>query len=117
MGRNRLIYSLAEAGRRRGVRRERRHARRALENLKAGWVPLFVREDPDAPDGNREFLDAGGLPITPDELDGDSLLERLGERPQLDYQPTLDETPGSTTSSAKRNERHRRERVHDAWHG
>jgi DNA processing protein len=94
MGRNRLIYALAEAavvvasGESGGTRAG------ALENLKAGWVPLFVRDDSDAPDGNRELLDAGGLPITRDELDGDSLLERLGERPGVDYQPTLDEAAG-----------------------
>lgn len=94
MGRNRLIYSLAEAavvvasGDTGGTRAG------ALENLKAGWVPLFVRDDPDAPAGNRELLDAGGLPITRDELDGDSLLERLRERPAADYQPTLEEAAG-----------------------
>jgi predicted Rossmann fold nucleotide-binding protein DprA/Smf involved in DNA uptake len=94
MGRNRLIYSLADAavvvasGESGGTRAG------ALENLKAGWVTLFVREDSDAPDGNRELLDAGGLPITRDDLDDDSLLERLRERPAVDYQPTLDEAAG-----------------------
>ena len=94
MGRNRLIYSLAEAavvvasGESGGTRAG------ALENLKAGWVPLFVREETDAPDGNRELLSAGGLPITREDLDGDSFLDRLGERPALDYEPTLDEAAG-----------------------
>ena len=94
MGRNRLIYSLAEAavvvasGETGGTRAG------ALENLKAGWVPLFVRDDSNAPDGNRELLGAGGLPITREELDGDSLVERLRERPAVDYQPTLDEAAG-----------------------
>ena len=80
MGRNRLIYSLAEAavvvasGESGGTRAG------ALENLKAGWVPLFVRDDPDVPDGNRELLRAGGLPITRDDLDGDS-LRRAASRP------------------------------------
>lgn len=94
MGRNRLIYSLAEAavvvasGETGGTRAG------ALENLKAGWVPLFVRDNSNAPDGNRELLGAGGLPITREELDGDSLVERLRERPAVDYQPTLDEAAG-----------------------
>jgi predicted Rossmann fold nucleotide-binding protein DprA/Smf involved in DNA uptake len=94
MGRNRLIYSLAEAavvvasGESGGTRAG------ALENLKAGWVPLFVREDSDAPAGNHELLGAGAVGISRDELDGDSLLERLGERPAVDYQPTLDEAAG-----------------------
>ena len=91
MGRNRLIYSLAEAavvvasGEKGGTRAG------ALENLKAGWVPLFVREDSDAPVANRELLAAGGLPITRDSLDGNSLVERLRDRPAVDYQPTLEE--------------------------
>jgi predicted Rossmann fold nucleotide-binding protein DprA/Smf involved in DNA uptake len=94
MGRNRLIYSLAEAavvvasGDSGGTRAG------ALENLKAGWVPLFVREDPDAPSGNRELLAAGGLPISREDLSGDALLERLRERPAVDYQPSLDEAAG-----------------------
>ena len=94
MGRNRLIYALAEAGVVVASGESGGTRAGALENLKAGWVPLFVRDDSDAPDGNRELLDAGGLPITRDELDGDSLLERLSERPAVDYQPTLDEAAG-----------------------
>ena len=91
MARNRLIYCLAEAavvvasGEKGGTRAG------ALENLKAGWVPLFVRDDPDAPGGNRELLDAGGLPINREELSGDSLVERLRDTPAVDYQPTLEE--------------------------
>lgn len=94
MGRNRLIYALAEAGVVVASGESGGTRAGALENLKAGWVPLFVRDDSDAPDGNRELLDAGGLPITGEELNGDSLLERLSERPTVDYQPTLDEAAG-----------------------
>ena len=64
MGRNRLIYALASwaavvsssvdsggtwAG--------------ALENLRAGWVPLFVRTGENAPSGNRELIRRGGIPL------------------------------------------------------
>ena len=94
MGRNRLIYALAEAGVVVASGESGGTRAGALENLKAGWVPLFVRDDSDAPDGNRELLDAGGLPITREELNGDSLLERLSERPAVDHQPTLDEAAG-----------------------
>ena len=94
MGRNRLIYALAEAGVVVASGESGGTRAGALENLEAGWVPLFVRDDSDAPDGNRELLDAGGLPITGEELNGDSLLERLSERPAGDYQPTLDEAAG-----------------------
>jgi DNA processing protein len=92
MGRNRLIYCLAEAavvvaaGQSGGTRAG------ALENLKAGWVPLFVRDDSVAPPGNRELLDAGGLAITRDELSGDSLVGRLRAAPVVHHQPTLEET-------------------------
>lgn len=90
MGRNRLIYALAEAavvvasGETGGTRAG------ALENLKAGWVPLFVRQEPDSPSVNRELLEAGGLPITRGDLDG-SLVDLLGETPPVHYQPTLEE--------------------------
>jgi predicted Rossmann fold nucleotide-binding protein DprA/Smf involved in DNA uptake len=91
MGRNRLIYCLAEAavvvasGESGGTRAG------ALENLKAGWVPLLVRADADAPKGNRELIRGGGVPLTREELDADSLFERLPAQPDSHYQPTLDE--------------------------
>lgn len=91
MGRNRLIYCLAEAsvvvasGDTGGTRAG------ALENLKAGWVPLFVRNDSDAPGGNRELLDAGGLPISRADVSEENLLDRLRNTLAADYQPTLEE--------------------------
>jgi predicted Rossmann fold nucleotide-binding protein DprA/Smf involved in DNA uptake len=69
MGRNKVIYGLSEfsvvvasdyqtggtwAG--------------AVEALKAGWCPVFVREGDDAPKGNRELQKLGALPLTSDEL-------------------------------------------------
>ncbi len=39
----------------------------AVENLKGGWVPLFVRMGPDVPLGNRDLLARGGLEF-PDTL-------------------------------------------------
>jgi predicted Rossmann fold nucleotide-binding protein DprA/Smf involved in DNA uptake len=92
MGRNRLIYCLAEAavvvaasGENGGTRAG------ALENLKAGWVPLLVRADADAPPGNRELIRDGGVPLTRDDLEDDSVFDRLPEQPSSHYQPTLDE--------------------------
>jgi len=64
MGRNRLIYTLADyaivvasdaetggtwAG--------------ATETLKAGWVPVFVLDHPAMPEGNRRLIQRGGLPF------------------------------------------------------
>lgn len=96
MGRNRLIYCLADAavvvasGESGGTRAG------ALENLKASWVPLLVRADADAPFGNRELIRDGGLPITRDDLHDESLFDRLPEQPASHYQPTLDETGAET---------------------
>ena len=64
MGRNRLIYCLADAavvvatssgsgGTWAG----------AVENLKARWVPLWVWDSVGAPSGNRELLEQGGRPL------------------------------------------------------
>jgi predicted Rossmann fold nucleotide-binding protein DprA/Smf involved in DNA uptake len=92
MGRNRLIYCLAAAavvvaasGQTGGTWAG------ALENLKADWVPLLVRDDADAPPGNRDLIRSGGVPITRDDLGDDSLFDRLPEQPHSHYQPTLDE--------------------------
>lgn len=39
------------------------------------------------------LLDAGGLPLTHDDLTGDALVERLRGAPAVHYQPTLGEIP------------------------
>lgn len=82
MGRNKLIYCLADAavvvatstasgGTWAG----------AIENLKAGWVPLWVWDSPSAPPGNRELLALGGRALgrvsAVEELIGDG--EEAGE--------------------------------------
>ncbi|MCZ7588253.1 MAG: DNA-processing protein DprA [Gaiella sp.] len=70
MGRNRFVYCLAEAavvvatasgsgGTWAG----------AIENLKAGWVPLWVLDTPAAPAGNRELLAQGGRPLASPSAD------------------------------------------------
>ena len=72
MGRNRLIYTLADyaivvasdVGK--GVTWAG-----ATEALKAGWLPVFVLEHPTMADGNRKLLEKGGLPFPhpfPDDL-------------------------------------------------
>ena len=35
----------------------------AVEALSAGWVPVLIRDDDDAPAGNRQLIDRGGRPI------------------------------------------------------
>ena len=43
----------------------------ATENLKAGWVPLFVRSDASAPQGNRDLIAEGAQRVTADDIRGD----------------------------------------------
>jgi predicted Rossmann fold nucleotide-binding protein DprA/Smf involved in DNA uptake len=80
MRRNRLIYCLGQfavvvaSGAKGGTREG------AIENLKAGWVPLFVRQDAGAPAGNRELLRLGAAAISHDDLDEANLLGRLAVR-------------------------------------
>ena len=77
MGRNKLIYALADyavvvssevetGGTWRG----------ATEALKARWCPVFVRSGEDQPAGNRELLKKGALALPESELKG---IEDLGE--------------------------------------
>ena len=67
MGRNRVIYGLSDVavivssaagsgGTWTG----------ALEAIDSGWVPVFVREGPDVPDGNRALIAKGGVPLPED---------------------------------------------------
>lgn len=80
MGRNRYIYTLADqalvidsalesggtwAG--------------AVENLKHGWVPLYVRS-PGEGAGNAALIAAGGLPFTLTADSTDSLIGLFGDR-------------------------------------
>jgi len=80
MARNKLIYSLADhavvvsAARGRGGTWTG-----ATENLRKGWVPLFVRsagEDgaDEVPEGNRALLEGGCAPLPPAALAGDEDL-------------------------------------------
>jgi DNA processing protein len=75
MERNKVIYALAEyglvvasaqgqGGTWAGAREVQRH----------GWVPLFVRDAPSVPDGNRELLRPGALPFPALEVIGDEPL-------------------------------------------
>ena len=88
MGRNKLIYALSSAavvvssafdtgGTWAG----------AIENLRAGWVPLFVRDGQDVPDGNRELIKRGGRPISLEELESSlaAILDAPASPADLDH--------------------------------
>jgi predicted Rossmann fold nucleotide-binding protein DprA/Smf involved in DNA uptake len=98
MRRNRLIYCLAEAAvvvAAAGVNGGTRGG--ALENLKAGWTPLFVRADEDAPAGNRDLLAGGARPLKRDELEESDAIVRLLRRAATEshHQVSLEDAPVS----------------------
>lgn len=49
----------------------------ATENLKNGWVPLWVRDGKDIPEGNRKLLELGGKPLTRQNLEAHAILDIL----------------------------------------
>lgn len=69
MGRNKLIYGLAEFA----VVVSSDHQTGgtwagAVEALKAGWCPVLVRDGGDVPRGNKELLKLGATPLSADDL-------------------------------------------------
>ncbi|MGH2584876.1 MAG: DNA-processing protein DprA [Dehalococcoidia bacterium] len=81
MARNKLLYCLADlavvvsSGEGSGGTWQG-----ATENLDRTWVPLFVRDDPEAPAGNRALIQRGGVPITRGDLPDSALLPDLKAR-------------------------------------
>lgn len=64
MGRNRLIYTLADYAIVVASEAEKGGTwAGANETLKAGWIPVFVLDHPAMPTGNRELMKRGGLPF------------------------------------------------------
>ena len=74
MGRNKLIYSLADVavvvstaegsgGTWTG----------AIEAIEGGWVPVLVRDGPDVPDGNAALIAKGGWSLPADALTSETL--------------------------------------------
>lgn len=64
MGRNRLIYCLADYAIVVTCRAEQGGTwAGAIEALKHGWIPVFVLEYPNMPAGNRLLLQKGALPL------------------------------------------------------
>ncbi len=64
MGRNRLIYCLADYAIVVASDSEKGGTwAGAVETLKAGWIPVFILEHPQMPEGNRKLMQKGGLPF------------------------------------------------------
>lgn len=69
MARNKLIYALSDFGLVIASDAEKGGTWAGAEEvLKAGWVPVFVVEGPNVPDGNRLLLRRGAIPF-PDSFD------------------------------------------------
>jgi len=69
MARNKLIYALSDFGLVIASDAEKGGTWAGAEEvLKAGWVPVFVVEGPNAPDGNRLLIKRGAIPF-PDSFD------------------------------------------------
>jgi len=78
MGRNKIVYGLSHWGLvvSSAVGKGGTWAG-AIENLRAGWVPLFVRDEADAPDGNRALLREGAIPLSWPDLESTPDLRTL----------------------------------------
>ena len=75
MGRNRLIYTLADyaivvasSANKGGTWSG------ATENIRRGWIQLFVVEYKDMPEGNRLLIEHGGISLPVDKLENDKAL-------------------------------------------
>jgi len=101
MGRNKLIYALSSAavvvssafdtgGTWAG----------AIENLRAGWVPLFVRDGRDVPEGNRELIKRGGRAIRLEDLE--SSLDAILDAPASPQQISLVREAGASYAADDR---------------
>jgi predicted Rossmann fold nucleotide-binding protein DprA/Smf involved in DNA uptake len=81
MGRNKLIYTLADAAV--VVSSEENRGGTwagAIENLKHDWTPLFVRNGDETPAGNRRLIEWGALPLGTHEVES---AESRGFLPHL----------------------------------
>ncbi len=64
MGRNKLIYTLADYAVVAASDVEKGGTwAGATEALKAGWIPVFILDYPDMPEGNRALLKRGGIAL------------------------------------------------------
>jgi predicted Rossmann fold nucleotide-binding protein DprA/Smf involved in DNA uptake len=75
MDRNKLIYAMADYALVVSSELEKGGTwQGAMENIKNGWVPLFVRDDDNAPKGNRSLIKRGGITIEPSAIQPDIIL-------------------------------------------
>lgn len=103
MARNKVVYALAEYG----LVVSSAHGQGgtwagAREVLRHGWVPLFVRDDPSVPDGNRELLRPSARPFPPlDALDDEPLGSWLARQIVLPSGDRHGEREAATTEDGQ----------------
>jgi len=95
MARNKLIYALSDFALVIASDAEKGGTwAGAEEALKAGWIPVFVLDGPNVPDGNRLLIKRGGIPF-PDAFDdspsslGDWLEEHTPAKEPVALQGSL----------------------------
>lgn len=92
MGRNKLIYALADYALVIASDVEKGGTwAGATEALKTGWVPVFVLDGPDVPEGNRRLLQMGGQPFPQSFRNADSLQRWLVEH-SIQPPPTVSQS-------------------------
>jgi predicted Rossmann fold nucleotide-binding protein DprA/Smf involved in DNA uptake len=82
MGRNKLIYALADWALVVSASAEKGGTwAGAVEDLRHRWAPLFVSADPGLPMGNALLIQNGGRPVRFEELDETPTLRELFDAP------------------------------------
>lgn len=85
MARNKLIYALSDFALVIASDAEKGGTwAGAEEAIKAGWVPVFIVDGPDAPEGNRLLIKRGGIPFP---APFDEAPSRLGDWLEQHAQP------------------------------
>ncbi len=95
MRRNRLVYALSQAAVVVASSVEKGGTRAgARENLKAQWVPLYVRDDGGA--GNRQLVEEGAIPLRAHEPAAEIDVMKLGEVARRKALPAAPPAPERT---------------------
>jgi predicted Rossmann fold nucleotide-binding protein DprA/Smf involved in DNA uptake len=94
MGRNKLIYTLADYGIVVASSANKGGTwSGAMENLKNEWVPLFVVTYDDMPEGNQLLLERGGIELPLSKVEDYSNLDSY-LREESENIPTKPTQPG-----------------------
>ncbi|HUW61058.1 MAG TPA: DNA-processing protein DprA [Candidatus Bathyarchaeia archaeon] len=101
MARNKYIYCLADAAVVISASREKGGTwNGAVENLKQGWVPLWVKHNPDAASGNSGLVKKGGRWLPEEGLEVGELIVAAAPTKTGLTQPGLFDVPAPSESMA-----------------